>query len=537
MSITVYLFETRAIQSYLFEGGKLRDMVAASNQLDSLCKQPLDQVLSTLNLIENEDVFFSRRAGGAIYAVLPDEENAQRLQTLWSLYVRKQLPGVELVQVISTQSDIVKAMASGLEKLAAARNRIATQFPIPGPLVMRTPRTGKAAYSYDQSRKEYIDEAGFTKSQYNKQHATDSLVLKFASHELNSSWPNNLEADAKERAFPFIGEDRSIALVHADGNGLGEILRVLNEAAASIYEQTNSFKEYVKLYSDFSIGLESAVIKAASAATQKHLIPAMQNDMLPARPLVLGGDDITLIVRSDLAIPFVETFCVEFEVFAKQEMQKLITLLKQYNFDPEKTNKLESLTACAGICYIKASQPFTQAHHLAESLCTLAKKKSKQVMAEQNLGVIPASVSFHKVSGALIEDVDQVRKYEWAIQHENDEEHLSLEAYAIKDQFTPLPTLHKLVDIFATNQLNKNALREIAGLLKTDRPLAEKRYKRWRDVSDKRALKNFDLLMNELCEYDSSQSPLPISHLNKKSPLVDLLALASITTSPIMEAE
>jgi hypothetical protein len=32
-----YLFEVRSIQSYLFAGGKLRDMMAASDMVDRLC--------------------------------------------------------------------------------------------------------------------------------------------------------------------------------------------------------------------------------------------------------------------------------------------------------------------------------------------------------------------------------------------------------------------------------------------------------------------------------------------------------------------
>ena len=82
-----------------------------------------------------------------------------------------------------------------------------------------------------------------------------------------------------------------------------------------------------------------------------------------------------MIVRGDLAIDFTEKFLVAFETHTE-------ALFSQFKQDYEKKGiKLRlptGLTACAGIAFVKVSQPFYLAYRLAESLCKTAKTRSKQ---------------------------------------------------------------------------------------------------------------------------------------------------------------
>ena len=45
----------------------------------------------------------------------------------------------------------------------------------------------------------------------------------------------------------------------------------------------------------------------------------------PIRPIILGGDDLTVIIRADLAIPFTECFLREFEQNTKELFSNLKT--------------------------------------------------------------------------------------------------------------------------------------------------------------------------------------------------------------------
>ena len=90
MPIFAYLFEARSIQQYIFETGKLKDMVGASYIVDYLCKIEGDDligsVLKELNLLEGKDIRFSRRAGGSFVGLMRDEIQAKLLRNQWTCW-------------------------------------------------------------------------------------------------------------------------------------------------------------------------------------------------------------------------------------------------------------------------------------------------------------------------------------------------------------------------------------------------------------------------------------------------------------------
>ncbi|MGB5597823.1 MAG: hypothetical protein WBM66_03820, partial [Thiothrix litoralis] len=99
----------------------------------------------------------------------------------------------------------------------------------------------------------------------------------------------------------------------------------------------------------------------------------------------------------------------------------LLEQLEQCSFDDPTLNTLrkkypdalpERLTACAGIAYIKFSQPFFQGYQLASSLCDAAKDKAKSL----HLPVTPSAISFHRVTASLITHYDDLLKRELMLQ-------------------------------------------------------------------------------------------------------------------------
>jgi hypothetical protein len=50
--------------------------------------------------------------------------------------------------------------------------------------------------------------------------------------------------------------------------------------------------------------IEHAMTAAAQRPTAATITPVARNGVMPARPILLGGDDLTMIVRADRAIPF-----------------------------------------------------------------------------------------------------------------------------------------------------------------------------------------------------------------------------------------
>ncbi|MDP5133915.1 MAG: hypothetical protein NWQ54_23770 [Paraglaciecola sp.] len=525
MSLTAYLFEIRSIQPFLFASGKLKDMVKGSELIDFLCNEPLKTALTACGLSGYSEPEYSPRcAGGSFYLLIEDMNKAIAFRNLWTLFVSQLLPGIEQIDTIASGDTARMAIERGLKQLRTARNQARHQLPSASPITARSPRTGKASVAWLSG--ESLDEATSVKRQFNRPLESKNLTSRF-SQDQGIKWPINFEADApKDQRFPLIQGDK-VALIHADGNGLGEILRLVNEAA-----KEKSDAEFISLYRQFSDGLEAATISACQAATNQVLVPHIERGgVIPARPLVLGGDDLTLIVRADLAFEFTEAFTHAFENKTQEFLSDLAQKLPQSS-----ASKLpQKLTVCAGITFMKPSQPFAQCYALTESLCERAKKQSRAIKEREKLNIIPSSLAFHKVQASLIDDADQLFEREMIVKKVGESLKLGLPAYAIGEGFTDLPALaelKKLTYCFKPGLLNDKRLRALATLMHLDPSGAKKEYARWKSLAEKnshtaQALRDFENTNQKLLgQVDKS---LPANLDTNTSVLADLLAYLALT--------
>ena len=85
-------------------------------------------------------------------------------------------------------------------------------------------------------------------------------------------------------------------MIHADGNGLGQIVQ-------KIGNDKNQFKEFSQQLDDVTI----AAANSAYVATMKKY-GISEKEVIPIRPIVLGGDDFTAICRGDMALFYTKEF-------------------------------------------------------------------------------------------------------------------------------------------------------------------------------------------------------------------------------------
>lgn len=491
-----YLFEARGIQRFLFATGKLKDMLEGSELIDYLCADNglVDEVLDSLDLTDK--VTSPRKAGGAFYLVFDEQMQARRFQRAWRLIMSQWLPTLEIVDVISKAETAKNAVSYGINELAKERNRINVKLPCASPITERSPRTGDAAVTRDVYGKggvESLDTATSILRNFKRPKESQSLTSRFlgspSGYDVqNLHFPNNFESNSKEaKRFP-LGKRGLVGLIHADGNGLGEILRLLNEAC-----QDASDEVYIDLYRTFSEGMTQATIAAANEATQEILLPQVNDKgVVPARPLVLGGDDLSVIVKADIAIAFTEAFLEAFKDSSKDELAKL----KQKFIDNglnQSAQKLPAyLTACAGIVFMKSSQPFYQAYEVAEGLCKQAKMYSrqyKQVTDDSSTPVIPSSLAFYKITDSLIEEVDMMIETSMSVSTHQAIYHLSVPAYMVDEidgNDTKVPSLRQLEQlnsILSDSRINARPLRQLATLMHLNLDQATQVYKRWLQYS------------------------------------------------------
>lgn len=509
MSRFVYAFELRGIQDYLFNTGRLKDMIYASELIDYVFSQPLDEALLAVGADPNRPQ--PRRAGGAAYLVMDSLEQAQRLRDLWTLSVLQLLPGIELVDAIATGAKVKDAVKVALDKLQVARNQPRTQLPLATPMTALAPRTGQPAVA--KERGESLDASTTTRRK--AQRADAGLMGRFGDASLK--WPNNFEEDSHESTRFKLNSDNFVGMLHLDGNGIGVLLRVLNNAAKDLDDDS-----YIAAYQMFSTELEKVTCEAARQATEEVLIPAQSDKgVIPARPLVLGGDDLTILLRSDLAVPFARAYAKNFEALSVGFIQQLKALLK--------TDKLpEFLTTSGGLVLVKSGFPFSQALTLAESFADLAKEKGTD--AEGNK---IAALSLYRIQGAIGDDAKTLFKREQLARNIE----LSLPAYALtvtnNEKLPSLSTLMSAVEVLLKPKFSKSRLRSFISLLYQNLDIAKSDYQRWRKLMQKESStvslwlqfeSALEALVGEL------EADLPISkQLNAEghsySPLNDLLVL------------
>ena len=538
--VAAYAFEAKGVQAFILAGGRLRDIVGASLLVDSLCLQRsclealpneaaprgvpparglLDDALAASGLTPGPRLRFTRRAAGAfaLVAVGPEAKALHDFRRLWTLLVTQAAPGLEFIDMIGAGATAPQALRAALAQGQGRRSRLAVPLPLAPPPARRAPRTGLGAVALDGNHRDEPPEP--------VDAATQRKRVFFSGHRARRRWwsqkPDELvwPTDFVEE-FPFLGEDRTVAVLHADGNRMGQILIGLeNQAAGKVATDglpVNDFSDdeshYLQRLRGFSEDIGRATQYAFDKACATHLGPAAHAAMaaeakrigqpvtwgfIPGRPIIMGGDDLAVILRGDLALDFAQTFLDAFESNASDRLQSLHAILPG----------LPPLTACAGLALVNAGQPFDRALALAEDLCRHAKSEAKaasRVRTGGDTGRVPSSLAFHRATAALLESYADTLTHELTVGNEKGGGKiiLTMQPYAVGDGdpmgLAHLDHLRKLRDLFGEGVLGRGAAREIIALLQAAPAQARLRYARWRQVlgggsvEQQKALTHFD---------------------------------------------
>lgn len=167
----------------------------------------------------------------------------------------------------------------------------------------------------------------------------------------------------KLEKLPWLG------VVHADGNGFGKIFLDFGEAS-----KVQSAREYFDKLRRFSISLELCGIAAFAEALKKFPMHEKRQEMVP---LVLGGDDLTVVCDGRHAIDFTKNYL---EAFARlTEKPKFDGFTNEIPAIAEKQYGRRNLGGAAGVAIVKPHFPFYRAYELAEALLKSAKKVKTEI--------------------------------------------------------------------------------------------------------------------------------------------------------------
>ncbi|WP_017306834.1 Cas10/Cmr2 second palm domain-containing protein [Spirulina subsalsa] len=370
---------------------------------------------------EKKPVEILTAASGKALLLVKDKETAKKIISEVTRKALFEAPGLDVAGVYEKIEDWTEknSLAQAIKKVHKTFEKLRSRRPSPENRFLALPIIAKCSYSdfpafdlEDLSQKQRKD------GQKPKAISLASHVKRDKANEAKNRL-TNLDSRLQPQIDKLLnsdeehqGENRAwLAIIHADGNGLGQVFLNFEDYIG----EDKSNPNYIKKYREFSLSLdectEEAFKKALDVFTQKE--NQKKQNVAPIVPLIIGGDDLTVVCDGHYALEFTRTFLKEFE----QQTQDSLGIKEV----AEEAFGVGRLSACAGVAIVKPHFPFSVAYHLAEQLLKSAKIVKKNVTIKQNKNApFPCSaIDFHilyNTTGIELNDIREKLKPEQNIQ-------------------------------------------------------------------------------------------------------------------------
>ena len=424
------LLDTRSIQKYVFSCNKLKTNVGASYLVDGIFNDLMQKiVLPSFNLkmpeiswqeskqiemikddsIKAEIVYI----GGGNMLILINkfsgkEDNLNLCREIvkkWTLEILKKAPGLKTGAAIGMMD--VERFKDSLDKmyvqLKQNQNTVLPQVDLPYTgLTLECNISGKTADTFDWVDKNWIAKEVKAK--------TDAYT--YASEKVRYEYDNILHdkydfASELEKIGCKEGESY-ISVIHIDGNNMGvkfskckdsQERKKLSLKVAQIVQ--NAFCELIK-----TIIAEYDSKAYAEALDMEKLIDKEGKKLLPIRPIIIGGDDITFVCPARVGIEYAKRFieAVNKQGFLSDEQHKRMS--EEVKKEDNSIILSKTMSCCGGVAIVPLKYPFFRAYQLAEHLCGSAKNKSRK--NDNSL------IDFAILYGEMTPDLEQLCRYQYS---------------------------------------------------------------------------------------------------------------------------
>jgi len=498
----LYGASIRGIQGFIFETNRLKEIVGASDLIEWFVSE--DFIESILGYkVQKDDLL--RNAGGNIRLKFKRQEDAQKMVKSLPKTIMQDAYGITVSQAVVVYEDTGSGKAyldavSALErKLNSARNRASLPLDSKFALMKQCNRTGKPLYKSITIEDDKID---FDKGSWQKHEdapkAHGNMLLKKLSIDKEQYGSFTLLMSNISNA------KNKIAVIHADGNKMGLLLQKMKK-----HLETKSPVEIQKAYKTVSKAIETATLKAVKYAYDQTYKSYENTPNIPFRPIVIGGDDLTVVCEANEAMAFTKIYLEQFEVYTKKNFAGLVEKYGLEDFQ-------NGLTACAGIAYTHEKFPFHYAVNLAEALCGYVKEASNREAS---------CLAFHNVQSSYFTDYKAYIKKELTIRRDAS---LLFAPYYLSSS-PSIDALMEACDAFRADGVPLGKFREWLGELHKSTAYAELYMDRIVSVLDTQTKATLNEKLKRFFSKMSLLSPFEERDGIKRTPIHEIIQLIAVT--------
>lgn len=447
------IIDTTQIQRYIFGSNRLRENVVASYLVNASTQDWAIQQLPKRHNVEREQKRVGSRfkfsneriedgqldaevlymGGGNAAILFRDAKTCDTFVRKHSRFVLQHAPNLQLIlyrQPFNFEEDNLYDVISDIfdEALDAHKRERVRSTPLLGlGVTADCQSTGLPATQLSETLTK--DEEPYPVSA-EIAAKTKKANLTAANQRLKTY----LQFDNPEYEFPsdldYIGrtegEHSYVAIVHADGDGIGSRLKEIGAKYGTKDGETKTLnRAYITARRDFSIKLEQSAREAMEETLHyltnkidegerpfniKHrnkfgdVLPPLElrevkGDArayyLPFRPIVFGGDDVTFICDGRLGLTLTNFYLERFK-------EKTGVHLKAH---------IGAVTASAGVAIVKSHYPFARAYGLSAALGDSAKAYRKKLVDDE--GYAGGCIDWHFAMSGLIGDMQTIRDQQY----------------------------------------------------------------------------------------------------------------------------
>jgi len=416
------LYDIRGIQNFIFSTNKLKENIGGSLLIQYLLEHEFKEILKKelgdnyIGIADVQDLNNTRAeaisvyiAGGNALILFKDVGIEHEITKLLSKHILEKT-GNELTLMVAKINTEMKSISKDIEQLHRCmeqnKAKYVQSFPQKGIGITRLEIQTDLPIQCFKNEKNY-SYPSLVKRHYEKTKLKDYyerlLIQENGGIEEDKKWkfPRNLDN------LSFFTGKHHIALVHLDGNNIGKLIKEL-------INEENDYLEGLKRYSQFSEELKKIInnsmkktiadlINNLDTLKQKKIIDGddeekngkKSKNLLPIRPIIMSGDDITFICHGELGLGLAENLIKNVDT-ERQKNDYHMELLKN------------SLSLSGGVLITNYKFPFARAYPILEDLARSAKLKGRILTSRSNK---PDSwIDFQIINSGISSKLDIMRK-------------------------------------------------------------------------------------------------------------------------------